>query len=145
MPQPDLDIATHLGASIGSLILGTNVFAGPVRPWSNTADADGGIPPESVFCLQRGGRADEVFHEGASPSFRHLAYPTVQIIVRTDASFQVGQSLAEQIFEVINHKPSAGYVEWAMTTSAPLYLGKEDDQHHEWSMNVSTIIDEVVA
>ena len=138
MAQADLDIATQLSSVIPSLTLGTNLFAGPIRPFSPSSDAQ-------VFCLLRPGRSDEVFHEESSGAFRHLAYPSVQVFVRSATTFQSGQVLAESIFEAINHKPVVGYVEWSITSSAPIYLGREDDQHHEWSINVDTTIDEDVA
>jgi len=145
MAQPDLDIATYLGTTLPALALGENLFAGPIRVYSTSEDSDSGVPPSSVFCLMSGGRLDEVFHEGSVSNYRHLSYPTVQIFVRYADSFQGGQTLANSIFDAVNHRPTVDYVEWRITTSSPIYLGQEDDQHHEWSINVETIIDEVVS
>ena len=144
MAQPDLDIATYLGATLATLTLGTNLFAGPIRTFSTSEDSAGGVPPSAVFCLMSGGKPDEVFHEGSASTLRHLAYPSVQIFIRYADSFQAGQVLAESIFSAVNHRPTTDYVEWSVSTSSPLYLGQEDDQHHEWSINVSIILDEVV-
>lgn len=146
MANPDLDLATYIESQIASLTLGVNLFAGPIRSFATSSDGYSGIPVDSVFCLKRPGLADEVFHEDVSPSaFRHLAFPSVQIFIRSSSSFQSGQSLADEIFQAVNHKPTAGYVEWKATTSEPLYVGKDDQQHHEWSINISMVVDEVVS
>jgi len=141
MANPDLDMATAIGAGVASLTLGVNLFAGPVRPYAEFSST-AGVPVDAVFCLQTGGRPDAVFKQ---TPFRHLSYPSVQVTIRSSASFQVGQGLSEEIFILLNHNPVAGYVEWSAVSSAPLYLGKgNDEQHHEWTINIDTIIDEVV-
>jgi hypothetical protein len=141
MANPDLDIATAIGAGVASLTLGVNLFAGAVRPYAEFSAATG-VPVEAVFCLQTGGRPDTVFKR---TPLRHLSYPSVQVTVRSSTSFQAGQDLSEEIFTLLNHNPVAGYVEWSAVSSAPFYLGKgNDEQHHEWTINIDTIIDEVV-
>ena len=71
MPTP-LDIATGVASSVGSLTLGTNCFAGPVR------DAGSGIPNTAVFVVGTGGFPVEVFLDGGSKG--GLKKPTVQIV-----------------------------------------------------------------
>ena len=129
MPTP-LDIATGVASSVGSLTLGTNCFAGPIR------DAGEGIPNTAVFVVGTGGFPVEAYLDGGSKG--GLEKPTVQILVRSDRNdFSGGVTLADSVLAAIDMTPPTGYVEARTTTSDPIYIGTDDTGHHEWSINVT--------
>ena len=128
MPTP-LDVATKIASGVGSLTLGTNCFAGPIR------DVGSGIPDTSVFVVGTGGFPVEAFIDGGSGT--GLEKPAVRVLVRSDRNdFSGGVTLADSVLAAIDMNPPTGYVEARTTTSDPIYIGTDDTGHHEWSINV---------
>ena len=128
-----LDVATFIASSIGSLTLGTNCFAGPVKKVSTGS----GVPHTAVFVIGTGGLQKEAFIDGGSKG--SLSKPTVQILVRSDKNdLSGGLTLAESIMAVVDMgPPTASYVESRSNSSDPIYIGTDETGHHEWSINLT--------
>ena len=125
------NIAATIDTGVASLSLGINLFIGPKRP------AMSGIPQKSVFVVVTGGPPSTPILNGVEQKTVN-----VQIMVRSDlhtiaGSYQDGQELAEEIFSVCQYAPPAGFIDAAFVSSAPLYLGQEDNGNHLWSMNLA--------
>lgn len=129
MSAPGLTLAQQLASAL-SVVLGTEVFNGPVRP----------DPARAIFCLTHGGRAPDDIVGGGAVSYK---YPRVQIRVREQQeSFGSGEALARNVHEAVHLIVPAAYIECRAVESAPLYLGQDDSGRHEWSMNFELTIRE---
>jgi len=127
---PDVDVATRLGAAGIGLTLGTNLFAGPVRAY-----VDGTVPHQSVFCLATGGPPPEPFC--GDPTNKDFRRSKVQVRTRSNLEdFDGGQTLTRNTRNAIHKASVVGYVDVEVLESEPNYLGKDEDGHHEWSINV---------
>lgn len=127
MPTPDSDLVTALDTAL-SLASGTNLFRGPVREVS--ADC----PPTAVFCLTTGGPPPSPYI-GIGEDFRRS---TVQVRIRSDLAdtFETGQELARSVLTALQRAVVSGYVWCYVRESEPNYLGQDDNENHEWSVNV---------
>jgi hypothetical protein len=122
MARVDKTIATHLGTTIASLTLATNLFNGPVVPGNDLA----------VFCTLNGGPAP----------FMHLAqsyekYSNVRVIVRSaPRGYGAALDLAQEVWTALQgqRQLDADWVDLLMVESEPQYLGMDDDDHHLWQM-----------
>jgi len=137
MPESDLDVATLLAAAAPAPSLGVfnaagaTIFRGPVRPASNV------VPHAAVFVLATGGPPPQpYFRVGAgSASFYQV---NVQVRVRSEPEkFGAGQTKALQVRDKLHLATIAGYVACKVLNSEPLYLGKDDTEHDEWSVNAT--------
>lgn len=134
MPTPDLDVATRLAAAspapdLGAL--GTNIFQGPVRP-----PVAGLIPHAAIFVLATGGPSPDPYFSvgGASASFFRVG---VQVRIRSAVdAFATGQTTALNVRAKLHLANLTGYVACRVRESHPLYLGTDDTEHHEFSVNV---------
>lgn len=137
----DLDIATTLATNIAALTIGANCFAGPVRGYSEQ------IPHKAVFVtLQGGGTSRAILAESPTRAGRNKEERSVlvQIRVRSDpdgvtGSFQDAQQLAQDVYDLVAYNPLSGYREFNPLAAGPLYIGKDDNGHDEWSMNFEAI------
>ena len=128
---PDSAVSSILaGASIG-LTVGTNLFLGPVR------EQAAGMPHKAVFCLATGGPSPLMHVQGnTGPDIKRS---NVQIRIRSDVgAFAVGQALARSVWSALQRATFTGYMGIACRESEPVYLGQDDTEHHEWSVNVET-------
>ena len=133
--QPDIDIVNHIAAELPQFTAGTNLFAGPVRPYSNPSEGPG-IPHQATFCLQSGGFNPVTFMIGAQYR-KQIVKPAVIITVRSNPfDFPSGQILSNAIFNLLDRKTPSGYIDSKITTSTPFYLGIDEDGHHSWAMTV---------
>jgi len=135
----DQDIVDALDATT-SLTKGTDLFMGAVRGFSNL------IPYKCVFVTASGGGPTRPIKAGLSGVGIQERHASAQIRIRSDAeavsgSFSVGQSLAREVFDALHFKPVAGYCEWRAVSSAPLYIGQNEEGQHEWSINLDVIFD----
>ena len=128
-----LDVATYIASNVGSLTLGTNCFAGPIKKVSTGS----GIPHTAVFVIGTGGFPKEAFIDGGSKG--GLSKPTVQVLIRSDKNdLSGGLTLAESVMAVVDMgPPTASYAESRSTTSDPIYIGTDETGHHEWSINLT--------
>ena len=135
MPTPDLDVATLLAAAAPAPSLGTlntDIFRGPVRPATPPS-----VPHACLFVLMTGGPPPQpYFRVGAgSASFYQV---NVQVRVRASVEkFGDGQAKAVQVRDKLHLATLAGYVACKVLHSEPLYLGKDDTEHDEWSINAT--------
>lgn len=141
--NPGLDIATYLAADgTLSLVLGTSVFNGPVRPVSAQ------IPERAVFCLASGGPAPQAYLDGGAEDERIV---TVQIRVRSaPGDFAGGLTLAQGCRDRVHHKLAAiaragsggTYDDSHVLEDQPNYIGTDGQGCHEWAVNVELWHDE---
>jgi len=141
--QPDIDVANHLGTILPQLTVGTNLFAGPMRPYSKASE--GGMPHQAIFCLETGGKPPTTYKnaQGDGYQLHMLEYPTVQIAVRSDPfGFLAARNLCAAIMDTVNRvNPDALYIDSQVNDGSPNYLGTDDDGHHMWSINVDLTYD----
>lgn len=130
MPTPDADLAALLVASpqpiSGSttLVLGTNLFLGPVRPL--TTD---GIPALAVFVLGEGGPAPMPYLNNAG-DYRE---DRVTITVRGEPDDLAGpQALARAIRRRLHRARPSGYIVILVQEGEPLYQGQDEQALHHW-------------
>jgi len=135
MPDPALDIATHLGAdatvTIGGsdAVLGTNLFPGPKRA------AGDGIPEAAIFVLETGGYPpDDTF--GTTLPGRTA---TVQVYIRgpqgADA-YSSARATARAAWKSLHKASISGYVSIRCMQSEPVYLGPNETDQHVFTINV---------
>lgn len=132
MPTPaDEAVAARIVAVLTApWVVGANVFTGPVRPEGH------GIPHAVIFCLASGGPSPTPYLGGSTaPSFRA---PRVQVRVRSNpGEYAVGVALARSVAAALDKAELAGYVACQLQQAEPIYLGMDDLEHHEWSINVA--------
>ena len=129
------DVAAHLATELG-LAVGSEIFTGPVRKVSDDQSVGGAVPDEAIFVLATGGFADIPVVDGGA--LGREARPTVQIWIRSvPRDYDGGRALAASTFVAIDKNPPAGYFESRAADSAPAYIRRDDEDHHEWSINVT--------
>lgn len=133
MPTPDLDVANHLASTTAPDLgtVGTDIFRGAVRP----ADPPR-VPHAAIFCLATGGPAPAPYLAGSSrESFYRV---NVQVRVRGNVGgFGAGQAVALQVRDKLHLASLTGYVRCSVEGAHPIYLGRDDTDHDEWSVNAS--------
>lgn len=129
------DVAAHLATELARVV-GETIFTGPVRKKSDDQALAAAVPDEAIFVLGTGGLADFPLIDGGA--FGREARPTVQIWVRSEPrDYDGGRTLAAETFVAIDKNPPAGYFEARAADSAPAYVRRDDEDHHEWSINVT--------
>lgn len=131
---PGLDLATQLATNVGALTLGTNCFAGPVRP----------EPSEGVWVLTSGGFADTPYREtDAGAGVEALRTHAVQVFVRSShEGFQTGEALTRTVRNALHCRPPSGYVDVRAQQSSAIYLDQDDQGRHRWSLNFLATVEE---
>jgi hypothetical protein len=131
---PDLAVATILQtAGVGTL--GSTIFRGPVRP------VGAGVPHKAAFCLATGGPAPE--SQCAANVGPDILRATVQVRVRGNVGdYGGGVGFARQIWTALQRATYSGYMGIVCRESEPVYLGRDDTEHDEWSVNVETTREE---
>ena len=131
----ETDVATHLAAEMG-LTVGVNIFTGGLRGVSDNPSVPGAVPDSAIFVLATGGFTDIPVIDGGN--LGREAQPTVQIWVRSEPrDYDGGRVLAANTFVAIDKNPPAGYFEARAANSEPAYVRQDDEDHHEWSVNVT--------
>ncbi len=124
--NPGVDIATYLDTNSTALTLGTNLFVGPVRPYST------GMPVKAVFVLANGGReADRTLGSTTTIEVRH---PAIQIRTRS-TSFASGESLAQTIHSTLQSAQPSSYMDVYSRQSAPAFIEQDERGHYHFSDN----------
>lgn len=68
---------------------------------------------------------------------------SVQVRVRSNVNdFAGGQQKARAVWSALQRAVLAGYMSITARESEPVYLGQDDTEHHEWSVNVETLREE---
>lgn len=133
--EPDLDVATYLNTTLPQLTLGTNLFAGPMRAYSQSNDPVG-VPHEATFCLNTGG-ADPVTYMNGSVKRIQIKKPTVHVKHRSEPyEFANGQEIVRAVLDAVDRKQIGTYIDSQVNDGSPHYLGEDKDGHHTWSMNI---------
>lgn len=125
------DTVVSLVGNSGLATIGTDLFAGPVRP------PGGYIPKQVIFVLEAtGGREPQVIHNEQRGYMRR---PGVQVRVRAE-SYESGYTLAEDVWQALADVTSpAPWTQMRMQQSAPIYTGRTEDELFHWSINVELI------
>lgn len=120
------DVRAHILASVSAA--SGRTFCGLMR------DPDSLFPHRAVTVLQTGGDAPNGFMDGLGTDYRRLRF---QVRVRSDVGdYQSGRTLAESIWQSLQRANlTTSYVKCVMVNSAPLFWGRDDKDHYEWSLN----------
>ena len=128
--NPADDLVSFLDTkTAGGVLLakGTNLFAGPMRGTDFT-------PAPAVFLLNTGGPPPSPYLGGQRESYFRA---TVQVLVRGAPGDQLaGENFARGVFQHLHLGAVSGYVGIFARDSQPAYLGDDEDQHGQWSINV---------
>jgi len=133
--NPDDAIAAYIassspGPSLGTL--GATIFTGPVRP-----PAPPEVPHAGIFVLSTGGPPpDDYFawNVGQPSIYRG----NVQVRVRSNADdYTDGLATARAVRNKLHLATLdlTGQVGCRATNAEPIYLGRDDTEHHEFSVN----------
>jgi len=116
---PATDLATEIGTQVGSLTLGTNLFASTIRA------PDSNIPKDSVFVWDDGG-LKPLRSMGDSDEIR-----TVLVHVRVrNVKLAAGSALAHSIMNLLRGDDVSTYLDVEIAISGPRALGKDSDGNH---------------
>jgi hypothetical protein len=122
------DIRSYL-ISVGTATPG--LFCGPARPAGN------GVPDNATFILVSGGGAPTGFMDGHDTDFRPIR---LQVLTRvTSDSYKAGRDAAEVLWGKLQRaalSAASGYIRCTCAQAAPMYLGRDDQDHHRWSVNI---------
>jgi len=133
--QPDIDMVNHISSALPQFSTGANLFAGPVRPYTNPSEGPG-IPHQATFCLQSGGFNPVTFMVGGKYR-KQIVYPTVEIHIRSNPfDFPGAQILANAVLNLLDRRTPDGYIDSKLVTGTPMYLGMDEDGHHNWVVSV---------
>jgi len=135
LKNPAFDMASFLdGQSLGgvSLVLGENLFCGPVRAHDRT-------PSPSVWLLNTSGPAPEPYLGSERAAYFS---PSVQAVIRGSAvDFQAAEALGLELVRTLHQLVRPGYVSWLALESQPTYLGEDSDGHSLFSANFAAPYD----
>ncbi|TQF16116.1 hypothetical protein FJV41_10015 [Myxococcus llanfairpwllgwyngyllgogerychwyrndrobwllllantysiliogogogochensis] len=107
---------------------GANLFTAPMP------EVDGGVPDKAMALVVTGG-------SGPLPylGLGRAAYlsPGCQVRIRSAREdFEGGQSLAHAVFAALNQTPDVSSVTVRAEESAPVYLGTDGADRHQWILNL---------
>lgn len=135
---PEQAILNIIEREVDSLSVGNNLFRGPVRPPSK-----GKIPSEAVFALDTSGLEPQYCI--GDKTGQALLFTFVQVRVRgCPNDYSGGRDLADKVltsFHDYPKNPIEGLMNIQPRESSPIYLGQDDTEHHEWSMNLEVLVD----
>jgi hypothetical protein len=120
------DIRSHLLASVSAC--SGRTFCGLMRDPSTL------YPDRAVSVLQTGGPAANGYMDGRDTDYRRMRF---QVRIRSDVGdYASGRSLAESIWDSLQRATlTTGYVRCVVADSQPLFWGRDDKDHYEWSVN----------
>jgi hypothetical protein len=123
------DLATHIASGIGTLTLGTNIFAGPLRSPKE------GAPQLTVGCVLTPGPVPVELMSGGTT---RLYEPSLTVTIRCNQDeYQNGRDLAEQIYERVHNGSVSGY-QWARCMQGtPVYAGMSENRNFYFTINVT--------
>ncbi len=120
------DIRSHLLASVSAA--SGRTFCGLMRDPSSL------YPDRAISVLQTGGAAPNGFMDGMGTDYRRCRF---QVRVRSDVGdYEGGRTLSESIWQALQRATlTTGYVRCYVVNSEPLFWGRDDKDHYEWSVN----------
>lgn len=127
MPMtPGIDLVDHLATAL-SLTAGTDIFDGRVRAPGR------GVAEKAVFVQPTGGPPPQAL-SGQTVAIRRSA---LQVRVRGDQEdYAGGLVFARSVRDAIQYAPIAGYIDVRIQDQEPIPLPQDDEEHHEWTINV---------
>lgn len=135
----EADVAAHLRTLLSGpphSLSTSNCRAGPPRKVTENQSVPGAVPARCVFVVSTGGFTSIPFIDGGAKSSDER--PTVQITVRSNPrDYSGGKQLADDIHSAIDFSPPVGFYESRVMNSEPIYVREDEQNHHEWSINVA--------
>lgn len=115
--------AEHLQSNLPSLILGKNLFAGPMRPF------DKQIPQLAVFVLGNAGTTPQMLKNQ-----EEITNEEIHVFIRSaPEQYEQGEQLAYDVYYAIHRNQPTQFVDAVGIGSRPKYLGTDDQKCHRWS------------
>jgi Bacteriophage minor capsid protein len=120
------DIRAHLLTTVSAA--SGRTFIGLMR------DPSALFPHKALSVLSSGGAPANGFMDGMGTDYRRMRF---QVRVRSDVGdYQGGKSLAESVWQSLQRANlTPGYVRCVTVNSEPLFWGRDDKDHYEWSVN----------
>ena len=137
MPRPMLDIATELGSVLTGFTFDVNVFPFAVRPFQKNGVGAVLIPDKAIFVVT-----------GTSPEptrmFRagDIRVANVQIFFRDKGPLEPIEAqariiwLAARDMDVSPGSTLQDYISVFTSNSEPIFVGKDNQEHEQFSINV---------
>jgi hypothetical protein len=131
------DIANQLSTD-GLGTVGTDIFRGPTRAFTQDSDGVDLIPRDAIFVALPTPGPDPIPMAGTA--YQDVRTAAVQIIVRnTDTA----STVAEEVYNALAVATPAEYIALEMIGSGPAYLpGIDPNQDNLWSINLHAIYDQ---
>jgi Bacteriophage minor capsid protein len=125
------DIRTFILSNVSAA--SGRTFCGLLREPSNT------IPHLAVGVLGTGGLMPHGFMDNRGYDYRTVR---LQVRVRSEVQdYQTGRDLAETLWQTLQRANlstiTSSYVMCHADQSAPVYIGRDDTEHHTWVVNLS--------
>lgn len=102
------------------------------------ADEAGAVPENAIFVFSAPSQPG--IDEAVSGYPNKFRYPQTVIRVR-HTSFSTGQTNAQTIMDKLGPDTTSVLLGFFFQESVPLYIGRDDDGLHEWTLNVITPYD----
>lgn len=125
-----------LGDCVAGLTIRKNLFRGPVRP-----DAKSKVDSEAVFAMESGGLdVEDCIDGGTGPA---LLRKNVQVRIRScSGEYLRGKRLADDVLRVLHKATKTDIIAMTARDSAPIYLGLDNADRHEWAVNIEVILED---
>lgn len=131
--DPAADAVTAMtGQTLGgvALVSGTNLFSSGMRP-------DDYVTAPAVFCLTTGGAGPIAYLNGNRAGMQRAA---LQTIIRGGVGdFSGGETLARAVYAALHLLTPSGYVLFSARESAPVYLGDDEKNRGQWTINLECL------
>ncbi|GEL75208.1 hypothetical protein [Myxococcus virescens] len=128
--DPESDVATFLAGAGLSLVVGTNLFKGPVRPASDV------IPQACVFVRVDAGAEPEPYLGGRTTGSVYEA--DVEVLIRGEPDrYDAPRQVARAVLVALQKASLPGYFSCVVAQSQPDYLDQDDNQCHEFAVDVT--------
>ena len=133
------DVALQLETDVSGLTVGTNLFRGPVRPYTRTSAGTELIPRNAAF-VSAPTEGPEPYPIAGS-GWGKLRIASVQVIIRNT---DTGSTMPQRIYDAfVSMVLPTGYLGIAMIGSGPAYLpGIDSNEDNMWSINTHVTYDQ---
>lgn len=138
MIDVEKDLALHIRGFLAGAphsLTVANCRAGPPKKPTENQAITGAVPSRCVFVQGTGGFQPTAFVDGGLGT--KDARPTAQIWIRSNPrDYDGGRALALAVFGAVDLNPPSGYYESRALMSEPGYVREDEQNHHEWTVNV---------